>query len=65
MTMWQRLLERFVPLVETDASWLDRCDGVGGSSGLALAGAVREARITAPTRRHQTAYDGGVSPLPS
>jgi hypothetical protein len=65
MTMWQRMLERFVPLMEADPSWLDRCDGVGGSSGLALAGAVREARLSVPTRKDHAAYDGAVSPLPS
>lgn len=30
-TMLQRLLDRFVPVREDDASWLDRRDGVGSS----------------------------------
>lgn len=65
MNMWQRLLERFVPHVEADVSWLDRCDGVGGSTGLTVAAAVRCAGLSVATRSDHTAYEGAGSPLPS
>ena len=44
-TMLQRLLDRFVPICDDDASWLDRRDGVGSSAPadaqLGLAGPTR------------------------
>ena len=45
-TMLQRLLDRFVPVREDDASWLDRRDGVGLSAPVAaqhLTGVVENA----------------------
>lgn len=33
--MLQRLLDRFVPVCDDDASWLDRRDGVGSSAPMA------------------------------
>ncbi|NYG05669.1 hypothetical protein BJ986_000156 [Phycicoccus badiiscoriae] len=57
MTMWQRLLERFVPLVDDDVSSLDRRDGVGVSSESVVD--LRGARDQAgPSRGSRTAYKG-------
>ena len=65
MSMWQQLLERFVPLMDADVSSLDRRDGVGGSAGLDLNVPTRASDMTAPAGRTRTAYEGSFGPLPS
>ncbi|MEO6413538.1 MAG: hypothetical protein ABIO48_13215 [Pedococcus sp.] len=65
MSMWQQLLERFVPLMDADVSTLDRRDGVGSSIGPGLSTHARSTDATAPAGRTRTAYEGSISPLTS
>jgi hypothetical protein len=65
MGMWQRLLERFVPLMDGDVSALDQRDGVGSSSSLVATPPVRSAGARATTGQSHTAYEGAISPLTS
>ena len=64
MSMWQQLLDRFVPLMDGDASALDQRDGVGLSSGLATA-AHRTVETPVTAGRGRSAFEGSASPLPS
>jgi hypothetical protein len=63
--MWQRLLDRFVPLMDGDVSALDQRDGVGSSTGHALTAPVRGAGVRATTGHAHAAYEGAISPLTS
>lgn len=63
--MWQRLLERFVPLMDEDVSSLDLRDGVGASSGSAPNLSRRVGATAAPASHTRTAYEGRISPLTS
>jgi hypothetical protein len=63
--MWQQLLDRFVPLMDGDASGLDLRDGVGGSTGLVASATVRTADAPASFGRARSAFDGSASPLTS
>ena len=65
MDMWQRLLERFVPLMDEDVSSLDRRDGVGTSNDSAPALPRRVGAAAAPVSHIRTAYEGRISPLTS
>ena len=65
MSMWQQLLERFVPLMDADVSTLDRRDGVGSSTGPVLSSHARGTEATVPAGRTRTAYEGSISPLTS
>jgi hypothetical protein len=65
MDMWQRLLERFVPLMDEDVSSLDRRDGVGASSGSVPDLPRGVGAPAAPAGRTRTAYEGRISPLTS
>ncbi len=65
MGMWQKLVQRFVPLMDPDISTLDRRDGVGGSTGLVLNTPAHASDSMAPASRTRTAYEGSISPLPS
>jgi hypothetical protein len=64
MSMWQQLLDRFVPLMDGDASALDLRDGVGVSSGFAPA-PHRSAEASVTAGRGRSAFEGSASPLPS
>ena len=65
MDMWQQLLERFVPLMDGDASALDQRDGVGTSTGLATSAQIRTADTSLAAGRGRTAFEGSASPLTS
>jgi hypothetical protein len=65
MGMWQQLLDRFVPLMDGDASVLDQRDGVGGSAGLVATTHTRTADLPLPAGRGRSAFEGSASPLPS
>ena len=65
MSMWQQLLERFVPLMDGDVSTLDRRDGVGWSTGLVLNRSAHASDTTAPAQHGRAAYEGSISPLTS
>ena len=65
MSMWQQLLERFVPLMDGDVSALDRRDGVGRSTGPVLNGSAHPSDATAPAQQGRAAYEGSISPLTS
>jgi hypothetical protein len=41
MGLWEQLLDRFVPALEDDVSWLDRRDGVAGAEPVQGAGSAR------------------------
>lgn len=61
--MWQQLLDRFVPLMDGEASSLDRRDGVGAST--ALVATTSGADASVPSKRGRSAFEGAASPLPS
>ena len=63
--MWQQLLDRFVPLMDCDASSLDHRDGVGGSIAPLASAQGRTADASVSVSRARTAFDGSVSPLTS
>jgi hypothetical protein len=63
--MWQRLLERFVPIVDEDLSALDLRDGVGGATGSVHHLRTRVGHAAAPANRARAAYEGSISPLTS
>jgi hypothetical protein len=63
--MWQHLLDRFVPLMDCDASPLDRRDGVGGSIAPPASVQGRTADAPVSVGRTRTAFDGSASPLTS
>ena len=65
MGMWQQLLDRFVPLMDGDASALDRRDGVGTSTGLVATAQTRTADAPHAVARGRSAFEGSVSPLTS
>jgi hypothetical protein len=63
--MWQQLLDRFVPLMDCDASALDQRDGVGSSIVPVSSAQGRSADAPVSVGRARTAFDGSVSPLTS
>jgi hypothetical protein len=65
MGMWQQLLDRFVPLMDGDASVLDQRDGVGRASGLVATTQARTVDVPLAARRGRSAFEGSASPLPS
>lgn len=65
MGMWQQLLDRFVPLMDGDASVLDQRDGVGGSTGLVSSAPARAVDGPVSLGRARSAFDGSASPLTS
>lgn len=65
MDMWQQLLERFVPLMDGDASALDQRDGVGASTGLVPSAQIRTADTSLAAGRGRTSFEGSASPLTS
>ena len=65
MSMWQQLLDRFVPLMDCDASPLDQRDGVGGSIAPLASVPGRTADAPLSVGRARTAFDGSISPLTS
>ena len=65
MAMWQRLLERFVPLMDDDVSALDRRDGVGGATGSVRHPRAGVGQAAAQAGRGRAAYKGSTSPLTS
>ena len=65
MSMWQQLLERFVPLMDGDVSTLDRRDGVGRSTGVVLHASAHPSDAMASGQHGRAAYEGSISPLTS
>lgn len=64
MAMWQQLLDRFIPLMDGDASALDQRDGVGASYAPVTAHA-RTADVSPSAGRLRASFEGSASPLPS
>jgi hypothetical protein len=62
MDMWQQLLDRFIPLMDGEASALDQRDGVGSSSGLVP---TRTPDTSLAAGRGRSSFEGSASPLPS
>ena len=65
MGMWQQLFDRFVPLMDGDASALDQRDGVGASTGLVSNAHPRTAETSLSAGRGRSAFEGSVRPLTS
>ena len=65
MGMWQQLLDRFVPLMDGDASVLDQRDGVGGSAALVATSSAHTVDVPFLAGRGRSAFEGSASPLPS
>ena len=57
MGMWQRLLDRFVPLMDGDVSALDQRDGLGRSTSPILTPPAGSAGVRATTRHTHAAYE--------
>ncbi|WP_457253002.1 hypothetical protein [Pedococcus sp. P5_B7] len=65
MDMWQQLLDRFVPLMDGDASALDQRDGVGASLGMVSTVQARTADASRASGRGRSSFEGSISPLTS
>lgn len=61
MSMWQQLLDRFVPLMDGDVSALDQRDGVGARVGGVAA--VQTRMHDAEQHSGRATFDGSARPL--